>query len=831
MDDRIKKLLTEQRHKLAVNKNSQMSISLDSNSRPLPANKLNETVNVGEQFDLERQTSSKYRFYGNIKSLVSNPLFNDNIKLFQRTDDQGVIQTKSVDVDPKKIVEQDGWFGYFDDDSDTAKEYIQDAANFNDNKSTLCELFPFDPGPDRLKFDDPDGLPNYSLKITYPHSTQDMTFLENTQGVSLKDGIPVVETEEKIINERSYSVFKTPINHGLGKGDIIRFYHMGDLTYDTNRVNDFQIIELGDVGGLNKDRSFVIDSEFVDSEAALVRNVSTVKRVVNDVPSDYYVRTYKSITTSKTDYDLFPASYATTMYGDEEVGFNFKTDVDVGDLRDNLGRPLSEIFLTICKLGDEDNNNNDFKDQYWFDEQAKSAVVVGKGLENNFWTEKCGGFKTDNYEGIRYNVRAISSDEEIKGEDFGILDNLPTCGLITGIGLELPVSQNAGDFVNDAPTTLTTVYGISTVTLAAGGTSAISAEYCVCLNDLATGGNETIYSVEIQGQEGCFHSYTLPITDSEASDPGQTSSVPGSYSAVGGNSGNGGNIGNPGNSGDSGSDGVDGNLGIEGEVTPVSSFCGIKCEDGSFIGDISEYNSEELNERMIEPIYHRFNSVYREYRKSILGIDEGVDEDGLPNYGIDDLREGYLYRPHYRIKIREFSSYIESGDAKKVIGIPDYATLSYSGDTGETEMYRWRDFLDIGFYDELGKGVDYPFLSGAHYLYLSTRFYLERQDPPCKVNVIQEELELSFPPFASDPSYQKFKRLTSDPRFYDYLMYVDGVDEEISTNSDDFINALKIKFEIILIDYDGEYSLGNREIPGDCIELPLIDRIDLDDVC
>jgi hypothetical protein len=25
--------------------------------------------------------------------------------------------------------------------------------------------------------------------------------------------------------------------------------------------------------------------------------------------------------------------------------------------------------------------------------------------------------------------------------------------------------------------------------------------------------------------------------------------------------------------------------------------------------------------------------------------------------------------------------------------------------------------------------------------------------------------------------------------------------------------------------------LGNREIPGDCIELPLIDRIDLDDVC
>ena len=67
-----------------------------------------------------------------------------------------------------------------------------------------------------------------------------------------------------------------------------------------------------------------------------------------------------------------------------------------------------------------------------------------------------------------------------------------------------------------------------------------------------------------------------------------------------------------------------------------------------------------------------------------------------------------------------------------MLGIPDYATLTYSGDTQPLPVgdivtlpltttsikYRWRDLWDVGFIDATGSGVDYPFESGAHYLYL-----------------------------------------------------------------------------------------------------------------
>jgi hypothetical protein len=706
MDSRIEKLLTEQRHKLASNLNSQVNISLESKEKPLPENKINETVFVDEQFDLERQSSGKYRFYGNIKSLISNPLFNDNVKIFQKNIG-GTTKTKVEKVDSDKIVEQDGWFGYFDDDSDTAQEYIEDAQDFNDNKSSLCQLFPFDPGPDRLKFDDPDGLPNYLLKITYPYDTQDITLIKNDQNVSLKDGISIIAVEEKIIGERSYTVFKTPINHGLEKNDIIRFYKMGDLTFDetipAKSINEFQVVELGDVGGNNRDRCFILDINYktkFDNTSNFDKKVSTFKRVVGDSVSEYYVRMFKSLTTDLKNYDVYPASYSTTTYGDEEIGFNFKADIDVNGLTDNLGRPLSELYLTIVKI-DTDNDVTDFKDDYWLTQQdnARSGFIPNN-LIDRFWTHIQGGFKTENDTDVNYNVRAISSDIDIE------------------TGLPIYPQTHFGS-IND----------------------------------------------------------------------------------------------------------------------------GIDESDDDFVGDISEYNTEELSERILEPVWHRINTVYREYRAPILNLPNIVDVAESPNEEdivrppSKNLTEGYMYRPHYRIKIREFSSFIETGDAAKVIGIPNYATLTYSGDTGETEVYRWRDFLDIGFYDQLGRGVEYPFKSGAHYLYLDLNFFLERQDPPCEVLQTIEEIKLSIPSVTQTQKDEvaKFERLVKDPRFLDFVIYEDDTNTlpDDSDLVDGLISTITKTFnvEVTLIDYEGDYPLGDREIPGDCITLPTIDRIPIDDVC
>ena len=152
MDSRTKILLSGEKSALATNKNSQMDINIISKNRPVSENGLIERISQDTQFELERSESSIYRFYGNIKSLVSNVLFNDNLKIYQRNeeDEDGNIIvdgegnpvkiTNSEKTDANQVIEKDGWFGYFDDDAETAQEYVRDANNYNDNKSSLCEL-------------------------------------------------------------------------------------------------------------------------------------------------------------------------------------------------------------------------------------------------------------------------------------------------------------------------------------------------------------------------------------------------------------------------------------------------------------------------------------------------------------------------------------------------------------------------------------------------------------------------------------------------------------------------------------------------------------------
>ena len=73
----------------------------------------------------------------------------------------------------------------------------------------------------------------------------------------------------------------------------------------------------------------------------------------------------------------------------------------------------------------------------------------------------------------------------------------------------------------------------------------------------------------------------------------------------------------------------------------------------------------------------------------------------------------------------------------------------------------WRDLLKVGELDAMGSGVDYPFESGAHYLYLNNRFYLERQDPPCNFFITTEQIQL---PMEKD----KFIKMLGEPTFFDY---------------------------------------------------------------
>ena len=127
-----------------------------------------------------------------------------------------------------------------------------------------------------------------------------------------------------------------------------------------------------------------------------------------------------------------------------------------------------------------------------------------------------------------------------------------------------------------------------------------------------------------------------------------------------------------------------------------------------FYGDVVEYNKATLNETILAPVMHRFNTVNRETNGNQIA--------GGPR------PEGYFYTAHHQIKIREFSIYIEQGNANTV-DMPSYAVNLGDG------RYIWRDLLDIGTTDVTPERLNYPFINGAHYLYQNYCFDVRRQDP------------------------------------------------------------------------------------------------------
>ena len=165
-------------------------------------------------------------------------------------------------------------------------------------------------------------------------------------------------------------------------------------------------------------------------------------------------------------------------------------------------------------------------------------------------------------------------------------------------------------------------------------------------------------------------------------------------------------------------------------------------------GDFCEWNESEQIEKVISKINHKiyFNPANFSFYPNITAtIYDGVDEDGyssfnlqMPNiqptipiptglnfvtgftpntiYNLNPY--GYYYNPHYSIKIKEFSEYIETAE-RSVVDIPNYAYFSKS-----QNLFIWRDFLPYGINKSNSNGVDYPFINNAHYPFSSFTFRL-----------------------------------------------------------------------------------------------------------
>lgn len=351
--ERTKQRLGAQSSKESVNTNTFLSINLESKENLLPTNQINHIVNVAEQFNKERQSCSLYKILGTINPTISNCLFNlsdssnndsytyavfNRLPFLSRTYPQDLDLDDEEDLTYAKSIkyflkEKDGWFGYYDPDV---------------TKKAFCNFIDMEPKRERFSFL-PDYSPykntnnltsikNWEITITYPSSTY-------SAHTMVKNGLLIIDTENLTISERNMTGFAVPCKHNLSIGDIV------EISNTTGYDGQYTVYSTGLSNGDLKDYYFVIDIPTTGS----INNNSRMNKIVDENRVNYYFRIFTKIKTKTApiietdDYETYQAGFSENFYNDPITQFVFNEEIDVSNLKDNLGRPLSEIFLTTIK--------------------------------------------------------------------------------------------------------------------------------------------------------------------------------------------------------------------------------------------------------------------------------------------------------------------------------------------------------------------------------------------------------------------------------------------------------------------------------------------------
>ena len=354
--ERTRQILNDEVSAEATNTDSFLKINLNNSQKLLPLDDINKVVSASERFNIERNRCTFYRIIGTIDSTMSNPLFNlSNNSLsdkftwswfntFDFLDNSYPKDNNNSDDDDYTfpialknfLKEKDGWFGAYEPDK---------------TKAALCNFYDVEPKRERFSFiadknpfgttsQNPTPVKNWEITITYPFSSNKGHFM-------VKGGLIITSINQAIVSTRNMTAIGVSCRHNLEIGDIVRI--TGTVGYD----GEYVIVRTGLDNGDYKEFYFVIDSPFDNTKSVNLN--SRFKKVIAGVESEYYFRLFKKIKTrfaaeiETDDYETYKIAFSENFFNDPYIQVVFNEDINVDGLVDNLGRPLSEIYLTIIK--------------------------------------------------------------------------------------------------------------------------------------------------------------------------------------------------------------------------------------------------------------------------------------------------------------------------------------------------------------------------------------------------------------------------------------------------------------------------------------------------
>tara|TARA_R110000803_G_scaffold74903_3_gene139035 strand:+ start:15477 stop:17264 length:1788 start_codon:yes stop_codon:yes gene_type:complete len=369
MGNRLKYKLRENLTKDDINQDTFLQVGFNSERKLLPVGEINHIVDVGVEFNKERNKSSLYRLQGTVSPLFSNPLMNVttkpiittsslsdstpnvgngldvfNLNFFTKDQTSSSVSPATfanpiggVDLTYQQSLntyldEKEGWFGF---------------SNPDITKSGFCEFTDIEPSRDRFDLNSSIDK-NWELTVTYPYAS-------DSGHTVVKGGLLITSAAAVTVGGKTMVALGTSTQHGLENGDRVR------LTGMTSTYNgDHTVKRLGLDNGDYLNNYFVID--IIPVTTGIINSSARMKKLVSGEPSTYYLRKFKKMLTNKGDYEMYPLGFSRTIFSDINYQFIINEDIDVRydelgiERRDNLGRPLSEIYVTFIKT----NSNNTF---------------------------------------------------------------------------------------------------------------------------------------------------------------------------------------------------------------------------------------------------------------------------------------------------------------------------------------------------------------------------------------------------------------------------------------------------------------------------------------
>ena len=313
-------------------------------------------------------------------------------------DADDILSMQNGDAINNNLMEENGWFGFVNKSSVIAKKnenkkWVDEGFNKVINNRESCEFI--DMYPDRTLFSfNPKYNPyrhrpeyNWDLFLTYPY--------ENDYDNALISGGLLVKSIELAFNSvgRRIVLFSTYTKHNLSIGTAFNLY------INENKIENILVNSLGNVKKEDEEHYFYTtqtdiisdilgksteidedtDNDEINKQIKDTGATFRLKHIVNGYESEYYIRKFKKLpnlnkivnkedelTLDKSycvnefekwikdkpndfDKEQYQLAFSSTIYNDNNTQVTWTDGINIDNILDNRGRPLTEIYLTVMK--------------------------------------------------------------------------------------------------------------------------------------------------------------------------------------------------------------------------------------------------------------------------------------------------------------------------------------------------------------------------------------------------------------------------------------------------------------------------------------------------